>query len=97
MFFGFTTFFLLDVTLRLKQNQAQLDAATKLNTEYQEKLRNDDVMYLKRSNEFNQLERKCESQSKEITRLVERVQLLSSQNEEAQYELARRLHDKVIS
>jgi HJR/Mrr/RecB family endonuclease len=69
--------------------QALLDAATNLNTEYQAKLRKDDLLYLQRTGEMNQLERKCESQSREIVKLVDRVKALVEVNERLESEQLR--------
>jgi urease accessory protein UreF len=66
---------------KVAQVQALLDAATNLNTEYQAKLRKDDLLYLQRTGEMNQLERTCESQSREIVKLVDRVKALVEVNE----------------
>jgi predicted RNase H-like nuclease (RuvC/YqgF family) len=66
---------------KIVQVQNLLDAATNLNTEYQAKLRKDDLLYLQRTGEMNQLERKCESQSREIVKLVDRVKALEEVNE----------------
>jgi HJR/Mrr/RecB family endonuclease len=69
--------------------QALLYAATNLNTEYQAKLRKDDLLYLQRTGEMNQLERKCESQSREIVKLVDRVKALVEVNERLESEQLR--------
>lgn len=75
------------MTQKANHAESQLQTAVDLNSEYQVKLHKDDITTVRRQAELNQWERKCESQSKEISRLVDQVRVLMSANENAEREI----------
>ena len=59
----------------------ELVETQQLNVEYQVKLHSDDLQFIKFRSEINFWERKCESQSKELTKLNDAITALRSSNQ----------------
>lgn len=72
---------IVDANKKLQTKEVELVETQQLNAEYQVKLHSDDLQFIKFRSEINFWERKCESQSKELTKLNDAITALRSSNQ----------------
>lgn len=79
----------VDANKKLHAKEVELVETQQLNTEYQVKLHSDDMQFINYRSEINFWERKCESQSKELTKLNDAITALRSSNQALEEKLSK--------
>jgi len=82
-------FLIIDANKKLQSKETELVETQQLNAEYQVKLHSDDLQFIKSRSEINFWERKCESQSKELTKLNDAIAALRSSNQALEERLSK--------